>query len=1020
MGRMKMRPIFRLITGPAGTGKTSRCIELFRDRILASGGSGLDASSYFVLPNKEHADRIHALLLRDERFRGIAGHHVMPVSDFIRYRAWGGRRVLTQSERSRLSAQILETGGWEWMEASAKTRGMAPLMAGFLREMKSARTAHSAFEREARKRATGPDAKRFRDLARFWGEYEARKAVLGARDAEDAVEDFAAERGAAVDTDLAVFDGFFSLTEMQLAFVEALTRRCSNIVFTLTLETGRREGLFAYPLRLRERLVAMGFVEERFGEMRRTARGGLVRLERAWGGEGAAAADAGSERAAGPSGEADGLEILSAATRRQELEWIARDALTAVREGSRHFSDHMVVVRNLGGYRPWIEEVFGALGVPFDIHERLKVEEHPWARSLAALASVSEGSSGTAVLRTREWAAWIESAAAVADRPAALALAERLRSCPAALPAAEASNEPVLRGIGADGREAELWGQERELIGLLDSADPGVWRAAAMGALARLGVGLAGVEKDGGAERVREVLEELIRRAAAETAGGGGQERRARLIGLIREGLYSVREPSKNRVQFYDVSLALPKEYKVVYVCGLSMGEFPRDHRQHPLLNDADRRELNAAGSRLETAAGRFENERYLFYMTCARASERLVLTRHSLDEDGREKTASPWIEEVRALFAVPPVERRIEPDRTLPDPRAGELCAPREALEALAWLGAQGTDPPAAGALARLWDSWPQKVRAAAGYPGGSDGVREWAASSIRSSRLHGPERIAVWNDPLGTAISASGITALRLCPFRFFSQVVLRLGDPKPSTAMQRGTFLHELLRELLEGFHPSLAAAAEADLRRKAVELFIARAGSAVLTGESRHERQWWTHLWKELFVEAAVREWRVVRSRAPLAPAEYESSFSEVVHTAGGERFRLKGVIDRTDVDAASGAALAVDYKSGSLLPASALGRGRLAQALVYPAALRARGWKPLGIEYVSLKKDERRRIEAGPDGEHAEALDQEWVRVAEALKAIRGGAVEPVPGQESCRDCAYGPVCRKKAEGIFAA
>ena len=1019
MGRMKMRPILCLLTGGAGTGKTTRCIELFRDRILASGSSGLDSSSYFILPNKEHADRIHALLLRDERFRGIAGHHVMPVSDFIRYRAWGGRRVLTQSERSRMAAQILETGGWEWMEASARTRGMAPLMAGFLREMKSARTARAALEREAERRGTGPDAKRFRDLARFWGEYEARKAALNARDAEDAVEDFAAEPGASVDTDLVVFDGFFSLTELQLGFVEALTRRCSNVVFTLTLEAERRAGLFAYPLRLRERLLAMGFAEERLGEMRRTTRSGLVRLERAWGAEGSVGLKAGPKGVDLP-GEADGLEILSTATRRQELEWIARDALVAVREGSRHFSDHMVVVRNLSGYRPWIEEVFGALAVPFDIHERLKVEEHPWSRSLVALMSVSEGPPGSGVFRTREWAAWIESASAVSDRPSALALAERLRACPAALAAADVPGEPVLRGMAAGSGEAELWTQERELIGLLDSADPGVWRAAAAGALARLGAGLAGAETDGGAERVREVLEELIRRAAAETAGAVGQERRARLTGLIRESLYSVREPSKNRVQFYDVSLALPKEYKVVYVCGLSMGEFPRDHRQHPLLNDTDRRALNAAGARLETAAGRFENERYLFYMACARASERLVLTRHSLDEDGREKTASPWIEEARSLFAVPVVEHRVEPDRTLPDPRAGELCAPREVLEGLAWLGTQKSDPPAADELARQWDSWPEPVRAAAGYSGRSDAVREWGEAAARPSRLLEPERIALWNDPLGTAISASGITALRLCPYRFFGQTVLRLGDPRPSTVMQRGTFLHELLCELLQGVHPAFASMTEPDLRRRAAELFDARAASTVLTGESRHERQWWTHLWRELFTEAAVREWREVRSRAPLAPAEYESGFSEVVHTAGGERFRLKGVIDRIDVDAASGSALAVDYKSGNLSPVSALARGRLAQALVYPAALRARGWKPLGIEYVSLKKDDRRRIDAAPEGEHAESLDQEWLRVAEALKAVRGGAVEPVPSQESCRDCAYGPVCRKKAEGIFTA
>ena len=43
MGRMKMRPILCLLTGPAGTGKTSRCIEIFRDRIIADNPVTLKA-----------------------------------------------------------------------------------------------------------------------------------------------------------------------------------------------------------------------------------------------------------------------------------------------------------------------------------------------------------------------------------------------------------------------------------------------------------------------------------------------------------------------------------------------------------------------------------------------------------------------------------------------------------------------------------------------------------------------------------------------------------------------------------------------------------------------------------------------------------------------------------------------------------------------------------------------------------------------------------------------------------------
>ncbi|MBP9733247.1 MAG: hypothetical protein KBD07_02595, partial [Candidatus Omnitrophica bacterium] len=190
---MKMRPILRLFTGAAGTGKTSRCIELFRDRILASGSSGLSTSSYFILPNKEHTDRIHDLLTRDERIPGLAQHHLLPIGDFMRFKCWTGRdRVVSQFERRWLARQALDSRPWSWMAKSAGTAGMAECMANFLREWKSSGAqGRGLSEVFARLRETGSDTDKASDLEGFCEAYEAAKAAAGFRDPEDMVADFA-------------------------------------------------------------------------------------------------------------------------------------------------------------------------------------------------------------------------------------------------------------------------------------------------------------------------------------------------------------------------------------------------------------------------------------------------------------------------------------------------------------------------------------------------------------------------------------------------------------------------------------------------------------------------------------------------------------------------------------------------------------------------------------------------------------------------------------------------------------
>src|SRR3989338_2569423 len=68
-----------LLASPPGTGKTTYCIELFRKEILHSK-SGIDSRSFFVLPSREHAERIQNLILKKE-VPGLFNAHILTIND---------------------------------------------------------------------------------------------------------------------------------------------------------------------------------------------------------------------------------------------------------------------------------------------------------------------------------------------------------------------------------------------------------------------------------------------------------------------------------------------------------------------------------------------------------------------------------------------------------------------------------------------------------------------------------------------------------------------------------------------------------------------------------------------------------------------------------------------------------------------------------------------------------------------------------------------------------------------------
>ena len=144
-----------------------------------------------------------------------------------------------------------------------------------------------------------------------------------------------------------------------------------------------------------------------------------------------------------------------------------------------------------------------------------------------------------------------------------------------------------------------------------------------------------------------------------------------------------------------DLLRARTRRFDAVFVLGLEEGSLPRRGGGSPFLDDDARRALDARGARLERPDP-VENDRYLFYTACTRASQRLYLVREAADDDGSPREASPFWHDVQALFDADDVRRwtHRRPLSALTWPLE-DAPTERERLRALAELAAR--DPEAA-----------------------------------------------------------------------------------------------------------------------------------------------------------------------------------------------------------------------------------------------------------------------------------------------------------------------------------
>ncbi len=595
-----------LLIGPPGSGKT----HFVLGALEAAVREGRAAESKLIVPTASMARHLLHTLAR--RGLVVPGNLVKTIAEVVRAATPGAREVSPAMEAWLLKEALRQASPAEFSGLEASL-GLRRRIAESMREFWAAGADNLQLDRLAKSSLQ-------RAFLAVFRRYEEMLAEAGPVHRNQRIAQAAAafRRGGLGPVKRVYLDGFVRFTKQEQAFVEALAEQSESIVITLP------DGLAPYPFQ------AMG---SRF----------LPNAVR----------------------PAPAPEIVAAASPRDEALEIARRILA----DGRPLQQFGIVLRSQSQYAPLIEEVFGALRIPFRMFSNRKLADHGVVRYLRRwLAAVGDGFPVEAVLEL---------------------ICSPLSPVGGFTDAFDFAVRRKLPGAGLDLLRAEA-GERAPILKLLDRlAACGEWpretRSGREWAQAVRGLRNALLRRMKPVpaaapermlamkERARaEALFDAALDAAAELGPGPADEPIAfaafieRLDETLEATPLATPDDRRDVVHVLSVHEARQWALPVVFVCGLVEGWFPRKPAQDVFFPDADRARLAKRGIALRTAAERAAEEKFLYRMALTRATQKLVITYPQADESGNPLLRSFFLnragDEAPAMRVSSPVAARVPP----------------------------------------------------------------------------------------------------------------------------------------------------------------------------------------------------------------------------------------------------------------------------------------------------------------------------------------------------------------------
>ena len=823
-------------------------------------------------------------------------------------------------------------------------------------------------------------------------------------------------------------DGFAEMTPQELDLLAAVVPFCGRATLAFCLENEPEAETSWLSIwssigktfqQCRQRLTNMPDCEVKIEILKRVPgksrfiSPALQQLERCWqGGSGFQPDSDRQDACPTPSNE---LRIVACANPEAEAVFAAREILRFVRHSGR-FRDAAVLVRNLDGYHKPLERAFRRCGIPFFLDRRESVAHHPLAeltrsalRTVAFdwphddwFAALKAGFSpvdeteidrleNEALARGWHGAKWREPIQ-IAENPELSKSLERLREI--ILPPfqnfagqlAHWENKP--NGGQLTDALREFWSEMKveQTLERWSLADPEKSSIVNRHSSLHLTVW----------EQMNAWLDNVALAFSDEALALRDW------LPILEAGLANltvgVIPPALDQVLIGAIDRARNPDLKLALVLGVNETIFPAAPAAPTILTDADRDEMSQyTGAPGPDLRERLARERYLGYIACTRASERLVVIFSRHDTEDKTLNPSPFIAHLRRIFPGLDIEESSGEIKLADAEHVSEIAP---ALVAV-WSSEQERRPPArhdtnddrqpampeAGAPSRFTVANP-----AAGT------VKHWdellalptLAELMKSLRaLREPDSTESLSPALAEKLfgptqhsSVSRLEEFAACPFRFFIHSGLQAEERKvfELDAREQGSFQHEVLKM----FHEQLSAEGKRwrditppDARERvgkiaAVLALNYRDGLLRAGEQSRFTARVLAESLQD-FVETLVT-WMRGQYEFDPAVAELEFGFGAggapawEIDLGAGHRLALRGRIDRIDLCRETGdraLCVVMDYKSGQRkLDKILVEHGVQLQLLAYLAAVRH--WPdphalfgvqqliPAGVFYVNLR------------------------------------------------------------------
>jgi ATP-dependent helicase/nuclease subunit B len=991
----------RFLLGPAGSGKTFRCLA----EVRAALANNPDGNTLILIAPKQATFQLERQLLADTLLNGYARLQIFSferLAQFVleKLNVTPPEQLSDEGRVMILRALLMRyEGRLKLFSKSARRPGFAQQLSQLLGELQQHQFTPAKLHDLAQRKDLHRELRdKLHDLAllheaytNWLTEHDLQDANCLLNFATDALRSELKTQNSKLKIESLWLDGFAEMTPQELDLLAAILPFCEGATLAFCLDkSGEKENSWLSIWNVvgksfqqcRQRIENLPdckieiTILPRDSEKDRFVKGPVLRhLEQRW-------MQPNRNPESGIRNPENAVRIVACPNAEAEAVFAAREILKFVRDGNR-FRDCAVLVRNLDDYHKPLSREFRRYGIPFFLDRRKSIAHHP-------LAELTRGTLRTVASdwqNNEDWFATLKTgfcsvAAEKIDDLENKALefgwrgkkwreplpdenCERLREI--ILPPFKKFHAVLAKLIfkpsGRQLAEAlrELWDDlkvERQLQSWSDADST--------------------IQPFNDSRNIHYTVFEQMNLLLDNLALAFPHEPLPLRdwLPILEAGLSNltvgVIPPSLDQVLIGAIDRARNPDLKLAIILGVNETVFPATTTSSAILTDTDRDELAVSlGPDLRDQISR---ERFYGYIACTRASEKLIVTFSRQNAGGKTLNPSPFLAQLQAIFPALQIEEFH--DKIKPADAENEI----ELVPVLAKICSSEHESAHfdQGRLASAaTDDWRELLRlpALTELKNSLDKLREPDAGENLSPALAGK----LYGTTLRTSVSR--LEEFASCPFRFFVRSGLRAEERKmfELDARERGSFQHDVLKkfheelenekllwrdltpaearqrigkiasELIEDFRGGL-------LRESAQSLFAARAMTESLQD----------------FIEVTIG-W--LRGQNQFDPSAAELDFGTgnapawEIELDGGKKLALKGRIDRVDLwhdeKNCHALALVLDYKSaGKKLDAIFVEHGIQLQLLAYLNVLRR--WKnprdlfktdkiiPAGVFYVNLR------------------------------------------------------------------